>query len=74
MNSSQFNFDQFSSKMLNFLLGAFEKMWDAIRNSGKWSDMADVKLPEIISWEIKLEKILSIIYFEWELILDGWII
>ena len=74
MNSSQFNFDQFSSKMLNFLLGAFEKMWDAIRNSGKWSDMADVKLPEIISSEIKLEKILSIIYFEWELILDGWII
>ena len=74
MNSSQFNFDQFSSKMLNFLLGAFEKMWDATRNSGKWSDMADVKLLEIISWEIKLEKILSIIYFEWELILDGWII
>ena len=54
MNSSQFNFDQFSSKMLNFLLGAFEKMWDATRNSGKWSDMADVKLLEIISWEIKL--------------------
>ena len=44
--------DQSCSKMLDFLLGVFEKMWSLIRNWGKWSDMVDVRLPEIISWEI----------------------
>ena len=38
-------------------MGEIEKMWGAIRNcgkwSGKWSDMVDVRLPEIISWERK---------------------
>ena len=47
MNSSQLNLDQSRSKMLDFLLGAFETMLGAIRNWGKWSDMVDGRLPII---------------------------
>ena len=36
-------------KDVGFLLGAFEKMWGAIRSCGKCSDMVYVRLLEIIS-------------------------
>ena len=35
MKSSQLNLDQSHSKMLDFFLRAFEKMWCALRNCGK---------------------------------------
>ena len=39
-------------KNVGLLLGVFGKIWGAIKNWGKRSDMVDVSLPEIISWEI----------------------
>ena len=43
-----------------------------MRNSGKWSDMAAVNFLGNISWEIKLEKLLPMGAFQWEVILVGW--
>ena len=56
------------------LLGEFLKISGAMRNWGRWSDIVAVRLPDIISVEIMLEKILSIIVFEEEVTLVGWII
>ena len=36
--------------------------------------MVAVKFPDTISWEIKLEKILSMRVFEWDIILVCWAI
>ena len=44
-----------------------------MRNWGRWSDILAVRLPDIISVEIMLEKILSIIVFELEVTIVGWI-
>ena len=55
------------------LLGEFLKISGAMRNWGRWSDIVAVRLPDIISVEIMLEKILSIIVFELEVTLVGWI-
>ena len=43
-----------------------------MRNRGSWSDIVAVRLPDIISVDM-FEKILSIIVFELEVTLDGWI-
>ena len=77
IKSSQLNLDESRSKMLDLLLEAFEKIRVAIRNCGNWSDMIDTRFPEMVSWEISLEKILrilSITDFEWDVILVGWIL
>ena len=42
--------------MFIVLFEIFKKIWHAVKNCGKWSDMVAVKLPEFVSWEIKLEK------------------
>ena len=44
-----------------------------MRNWGRWSDKVAVRLPDIISFEIMLETILSIIVFQLEVTLVGWI-
>ena len=44
-----------------------------MRNWGRWSDIVAVRLPDIISFEIMLETILSIIVFQLEVTLVGWI-
>ena len=44
-----------------------------MRNWGSWSDIVAVRLTDIISVDIMFEKILSIIVFELEVTLDGWI-
>ena len=44
-----------------------------MRNWGRWSDIVAVRLPDIISVEIILEKILLIIVFGLEVTFDGWI-
>ena len=44
-----------------------------MRNWGRWSDILAVRLPDIISVEIMLKKILSIIVFELEVTIVGWI-
>ena len=54
------------------LLGEFLKISGAMRNWGRWSENVAVRLPDIILVEIMLEKILSIIVFELEVILVGW--
>ena len=48
-----------------------------IKNCGRWSEIVAVILPEIMSFEITLLKILSIRALEWLLywlIICGWII
>ena len=55
------------------LLGEFLEISGAIRNWGRWSDIVAVRLPDIISVEIMSEKILSIIVFELDVTLVGWI-
>ena len=56
------------------LLGEFLKISGAMRNRRKWSDIVAVGLPDIISVEIILEKILSIIVFELEVTHIDWIV
>ena len=58
MNSSWLSFDQSCSNILVFLFGTFEKLWGAMKNCGKWSEMVAVKFPVTISWELK--------YYQWE--------
>ena len=53
------------------LLGEFLKISGAMRNWGRWSDIVAVRLTDIISVEIILEKILSIIVFKLEVTLVG---
>ena len=55
------------------LLGEFQEISGAMKNWRKWSDIVAVGLIEIISFEIKLEKILPIIVFELEVTTVGWI-
>ena len=52
MNYSWLNFNQSRSNVLVFPFGTFEKIWDAMRNCGKWSEMVAVKFLYTISWEI----------------------
>ena len=54
------------------LLGEFLKISGAMRNWGRLWDTVAVRLPDIILVEIMLEKILSILVFELEVILVGW--
>ena len=54
------------------LFGIFKKIWHGMRICCKWSDMVAYELPEFVSWQIKLEKILSVRVFEWAVILVGW--
>ena len=54
-------------------MGEFLKISGAMRNWEKWSDIVAGRLPDIISVEIMLEKILSLIVFELEVSLAGWI-
>ena len=56
------------------LLGEFLNISCAMRNWGRWPDIVAVRLSNIISVEIMLEKILSIIVFELEVTLVGWVI
>ena len=74
MNFSWSKFDQSRSNIFVFLFGTFEKMRGAMRNGKcyKWSEIAPVKFLDTISWEILLEKILSMSISEWEVILVGW--
>ena len=44
-------------------------MWGARRNCGKWSEMSAVKFADTISWDVWLEKKLSMTVYEWEVIL-----
>ena len=44
-----------------------------MRNWGRWSDIVAVRLHDIISVKIMLEKILSIIVFELEVTLVAWV-
>ena len=55
------------------LLGEFLKISGAIGNWGRWSDIVAVRLPDIISVEIMLERKLSVIVFELEVDIVGWI-
>ena len=55
---------QSCSKKLDMLLGEFLKISGTMRNWGRWSNIVTVRLPDIISVEIMLGKILSIIVFE----------
>ena len=71
ITSTRLNLDKSRSNMLDFLLGAFEKMLGAIRNlvcDLIWLILGCLRLFP----EIQLEKILSIIDFEQEIIaVDG---
>ena len=44
-----------------------------MRNWGRWSDIVAARLPDIMSFEIMLETILSIIVFQLEVTLVDWI-
>ena len=43
----------------------FDRILGTNENSGKWSDIVAVMLPDIVSWKIKLENILYVRAFEW---------
>ena len=47
-------------------MGGLLKIFGTIMNWGRWSEIVEVKLPEIASGEIILENILSISVLEWE--------
>ena len=47
-------------------------MLETNENWGKWSDIVAFMLPDVISWEISLENILSMRLFEWLVILVGF--
>ena len=51
--------------MLALFEGGLLKTFGTIMNWGRWSEIVEVKLPEIASREI-LENILSISVLEWE--------
>ena len=53
-------FDQSFSKTLDLLEGGSANVLGEIRNCGRWSEIVAVILPEIMSFEITLLKILSI--------------
>ena len=55
------------------VLGEFLKIFDGMKNWGRRSDIGAVRLPDVILVEIMLEKILSLIVFELEVTLVGWI-
>ena len=55
-------------------MGEILKISGAMRNWGRWSDIVDVRLPDIISVEIMFEKILSIIVFASEVTYVGRIV
>ena len=57
--------------MLVLFAGGLKKISGAIKNWGKWSEIVAVRFPAITSFEIKLEKILSIKVLELLLILVG---
>ena len=48
------------SHVLVFKLWGLGKMLGAMRNSGRWSEIDKVILPDIISWDIVSKNILSI--------------
>ena len=52
--------------MLALFEGGLLKTFGTIMNWGRWSEIVEVKLPEIASGEIILENILSISVLEWE--------
>ena len=57
--------------VLDLLYEILPNISGIIVNSGIWSEMAAVKLPDIMSGSITLENILFIRVFEWLLILVG---
>ena len=56
------------------LLGESLKISETMTNWRRLPDIVAVRLPDIISVEIILEKLLSMIVFELEFPLIGWII
>ena len=59
-NFSWSKFDQSLSKTLDLLEGGSANVLGEIKNCGRWSEIVAVILPEIMSFEITLLKILSI--------------
>ena len=57
---------KFLSKILALFEGGLQKTFGSIINWGRWSEIFEVKLPEIASGEIALVNILSISVLEWE--------
>ena len=57
--------------MLVLFAGGLQKIAGAIKNWGKWSEIVAVRFTAITSFEIKLDKILSIKVLELLLILVG---
>ena len=51
------------SQKLDFWVEGFDRMLGTDDNWGKWSDVVAIMLPDIISWEIKLENITSVRVF-----------
>ena len=49
----------------------FENPLEANKNWGRWSNINKIMLPEITSWGIILENILSMRVFEWLVVLVG---
>ena len=63
--------DQLDQKKSDFWVIDFDRILGTNGKWGKWSDTVAVTLPDIISWEQKLENILSMRVFEWLVILVG---
>ena len=57
------NFEQSLSKTYLFE-GGLAKLFGEIKNWGRWSEMAAVILPQIMSFEMTLLKILSVRFLE----------
>ena len=57
--------------MFSFVDGGLEKISEAIRNWGRWSDIVAVMLPDILFGVITFEQILSIRVLELFLNLVG---
>ena len=71
MKFSWLIFDQFLSKILVLFPGGLQKISRPIKNWGKRAEIVTVRFPAITSFEMKLEKILSIKVLELLLVLVG---
>ena len=57
--------------MFDFWQDGFENTLEKNKNCGRWLDIVTVMLPEVTSWEIAFENILSMSVLEWLVSLGG---
>ena len=65
MNSSFDNVFQFLSSLLVFLTGWLGKMEGMIKNWWKWSNLVQVRITKITSFDMMFENMVSIKVLEW---------